>query len=359
MAGFLSLLANGEIGVNRLDRALALLLLLRGGRVWPAAELAARLEVSTRTVYRDIETLNAVGVPVYAELGRAGGFRLLPGYFLPPVMFSTAEAVALFLGLTLLQSLRATPFAAELETSEQKLLAALPERLRAVLAAMPALVGFEAIPGDAFHHERAGDHAPGQTASPAVEGQVVAVFLQAILDCGGVVLHYRSPYQAHDQRLTVAPCGAFWDRGRWYLAGATGVDGAEVRLWRADRVLAIAPQPRPAAPDAAFDVRQLLGHKWLRAAMAQWRREAPVVIRLTRQQAARLQQDWYYRHAQYERAGEDRVLMTFGEDERAVVFDLVRWLGPGAELVEPRAWRAELRAELRQILSQYAADHPA
>src|SRR5690348_2995647 len=193
--------------MNRLDRALALLLLLRGGRVWPATALAARLEVSTRTVYRDIETLNAVGVPVYAELGRAGGFRLLPGYFLPPVMFSTTEAVALFLGLTLLRSLRAAPFATEMETSEQKLLAALPERLRAILAAMPALVGFEAIPGDAFHHERTGDRSPDQAASPSAEGQVVAVFLQAILDRGGAVLHYRSPYQAHAQRLTVAPCG--------------------------------------------------------------------------------------------------------------------------------------------------------
>jgi predicted DNA-binding transcriptional regulator YafY len=345
--------------VNRLDRALALLLLLRGGRVWPATELAARLEVSTRTVYRDIETLNAVGVPVYAELGRAGGFRLLPGYFLPPVMFSTAEAVSLFLGLTLLRSLRAIPFAPELETSEQKLLAAVPERLRAILAAMPALVGFETIPDDAFHHERSSNHSPPQTTSAAAEGHVVADFLRAVLDRGSIVLHYHSPYQRHTQRLTVEPCGAFWDRGRWYLAGTTGADSAETRLWRADRVLGIAPQPGPATPKPAFDIRQLLGHKWLRAAMEQWRQESLVIIRLTRRQATRLQQDWYYRHADYAPLDGDQVLMTFGEDDRDVVLDLVRWLGPGAELVEPRAWRADLRTELRQILSQYAADDSA
>ncbi len=99
--------------MNRFDRALAILLLLRSGKTLSATDLARRFEVSTRTIYRDIETLSAVGVPVYAEMGRDGGFRLLPGYFLPPVMFSVGEAISLLLGLTLLRSLRATPFAAE------------------------------------------------------------------------------------------------------------------------------------------------------------------------------------------------------------------------------------------------------
>jgi hypothetical protein len=50
------------------------------------------------------------------------------------------------------------------------------------------------------------------------------------------------------------------------------------------------------------------------------------------------------------------VLMTFGEGERAVVLELLRWLGPGAELVAPVAWRAALRAELAQMLEVYAED---
>src|SRR4029079_15822402 len=128
--------------MNRLDRALGILLGLRGGKVISATELARRVEGSTRTIYRDIETLSSLGVPVYAEKGRVGGFRLGEGYFLPPVMFSGGEAISLVRGLSLLRNLRASPFAAERETGAQKLLAAMPDRLRAVLAEAPQAIGF-------------------------------------------------------------------------------------------------------------------------------------------------------------------------------------------------------------------------
>jgi predicted DNA-binding transcriptional regulator YafY len=91
--------------MNRFDRALAILLLLRSGKTWSAPNLACRLEVSTRTIYRDIETLSAVGVPVYAEAGPEGGYRLVEGYFLPPIAFTVGEATSLLTGLALLDRL--------------------------------------------------------------------------------------------------------------------------------------------------------------------------------------------------------------------------------------------------------------
>src|SRR5256885_13988528 len=112
--------------MNRLDRALGILLVLRGGKAISATELSRRFEVSTRTIYRDIETLGSLGVPVYAEMGRAGGFRLAGGYFLPPGVVLVREAVLLVLWLSLLRNLRASPFAAERGTGAQKLLAGLP-----------------------------------------------------------------------------------------------------------------------------------------------------------------------------------------------------------------------------------------
>ncbi len=123
--------------MNRFDRALAILLLLRSGRTWSAPELAERLGVSVRTIYRDIDTLDGVGVPIYAEAGREGGFRLVEGYFLPPVAFTTGEATSLLTGLALLERLHARPFAAELDTAAHKLLAAVPEPLRTSVAWAP------------------------------------------------------------------------------------------------------------------------------------------------------------------------------------------------------------------------------
>jgi predicted DNA-binding transcriptional regulator YafY len=146
--------------------------------------------------------------------------------------------------------------------------------------------------------------------------------------------------------------GLLWDRDRWYLVGQREGRKEEPRLWRADRVLSIKIDGQ-CADDDAFDVETLLNRRWLSKAMAQWVNEAPVVIRLTQRQAQCLQQDWYYRHARFEAVSEHQVVMTFGADNQALVFELLRWLGPGAELLEPKAWRAPLREELRQMAMCY------
>lgn len=337
--------------MNRFDRALAILLLLRSGKTLSATDLAQRFEVSTRTIYRDIETLSAIGVPVYAEMGRGGGFRLLAGYFLPPVMFSVEEAVSLLLGLTLLRSLRATPFAADLETAEHKLLAAVPDHLRAVLTEAHTLIGFERPPADIFHPDPP-DPEPPETPT-TTEGMVVSVFLQTVLNRHTLLLHYRSPYRGTTSAVTIVPLGLFWDRDRWYLVGTRLGANSDMRLWRADRVLTITPQTLPAEATTGFDVRNLLGRTWLHTAMEQWRSQWPVTIRLSARQAARLQQDWYYRYATYEPTPDGDVLMTYGDYDQEIVFELLRWLGPEAELIQPKAWRAAVRDELARMLARY------
>src|SRR5437588_4813785 len=236
----------------------------------------------------------------------------------------------------------------------------MPDALRAVLADARKVIGFEGAPGDIFHPERPDPGPAGAADDPAAarpaEDQVLGVFLRAVLDRRGVDLQYRSPYRPATERLTVVPHGVFWDRDRWYLVGRPAGAAGDARLWRADRVLAIEPRALPAGPRPDFDVRGLLGRAWLRDAMARWREEGRVAIRLTRRQAARLAQDWYYRHASFEDLPDGRILMVFGEDNRDVVLELLRWLGPGAELLEPQEWRATPKAELRGMLAGYGAD---
>lgn len=338
--------------MNRFDRILAILLYLRSQKSVSAIKLAETFEVSRRTIYRDIETLSALGVPVYAERGREGGFQLLEGYFLPPLMFTTGEAVSLLLGLALLKNLHASPFEVELETARRKLLTAVPGRLNATLAQAQKLIGFEALAGDVFHPEPAAPLPPSAQA-PLSESQVITTFLQAILDSRAILIHYYSPYGRRTERIIAHPLGMFWDRDRWYLVGAQERPEREPRVWRADRVLKIRPERELELTPVDFDVQALLGRNWLEAAMARWRQESPVKIRLTSAQAERLRQDWYYRHAEYISLEADQVMMTIGEDRPKLVLELLRWLGPGAELVEPRAWRGSLKDELRQMLALY------
>ncbi len=340
--------------MQRFDRILGILLFLRSRRSVSASELAQHFAVSTRTIYRDIEALSALGVPVYAERGREGGFQLLEGYFLPPLMFSRDEAVSLLLGLTFLRRLRAQPFPAEIALAEQKILAALPDNLRAMLARAEKIVGFEDLPRDIFHPEPE----PSTSVLPGAqveshESGVIRAFLQAILSGQSILLHYRSPYRQESQVFSVEPQGLFWDRDRWYLAGQEIADKRVPRIWRADRVVRIKLQLASAGEQGDFDVSALLGHRWLREAMEHWRACAPVKIRLTTAQAERLRQDWYYQHACFEPLTENTVMMSFGESNPSIALELLRWLGPGAELVEPQGWREMAKAELQAMLMSY------
>lgn len=339
--------------MNRFDRSLGILLQLRSGKTIAASALARRFEVSRRTIYRDIEALAAVGVPVYAEPGRDGGFRLVEGYFLPPVTLSLGEATSLLAGLAILVRLRARPFAADLEAAAQKLLAAFPEERRAVLEHAQQIIGFERIPHDSFHPERAAP-APQPAEPRPAEGAVLTTFLQCIFEQRAALLDYHAAHRPQPSTRVVLPDGVFWDRDLWYLVGRQQADG-EPRIWRADRVRSISVHEQAAPRAAHFDIEQLLGRGWLRRAMADWLHESPITIRMTPAQAARLQEDWYYGSAHYESVGE-LVEMTIGEVDQQLVFDLVRWLGPGAELIEPASWRAALATELQRMAAAYAGD---
>ncbi len=343
--------------MQRFDRILGILLFLRSEHTVSAGELARRFEASTRTIYRDLETLSALGVPLYTERGRQGGVRLLPGYFLPPLMFTQQEAIALLFGLTLQKRLRVIPFPTERAMVERKLLAALPDNLRSLLAKAEKLVGFEGTPSDIFHPEPASQNAEPtammQEQADLQQSQTISTFFQAILDGKLVLMLYASPYRTRERSVLVEPLGLLWDRDRWYLAARAAEQERPVGFWRADRVIQLKPRQPLASVQHEFDVRALLGRNWLESAMEDWRHRAPVKIRLSCAQAERLQQDWYYRHAHFEPITQDQVLMTFGEQNPTVVLELLRWLGPGAELLEPQAWRERMREELRQMLTYY------
>jgi predicted DNA-binding transcriptional regulator YafY len=338
--------------VKELDRILGILLALQSQRRISARQLAERFDVSTRTIYRDLHTMSLLGIPVYAERGRNGGVRLLEGYFLPPLMFSRSEAIALLLGIIILRTLRAVPFLTDVDTATQKLLAAVPDNLRATLARLEQIIGAEMPPADIFHGE---PDEPASTSNPQRDGATVTHFLQALLDNNAVRLAYQSPYRDAALTIDAHPLGIFWDRGRWYLATNNPEHGESQRLWRADRVTSIRALGPTSERATDFDIGSLLGHAWLRTAMATWRERAPVRLRITAEQAQRLQQDWYYRFAQYEADDNGRVIMTFGERDRELVLSLARWLGPGAELLSPASWRATLREQLTAMLHQLDA----
>lgn len=336
--------------MRRTDRLLGILFQLNDQEVVPAAELAEQFEVSVRTIYRDMDALSELGIPFYSQTGRNGGFQLLEGYRLPPIMFSEREAISLVLGIALLRSLQARPYAADLDLAAGKLIQALPSVLQQTLHHAQQRIGFETTAHTAFHIE-CGDFGSSRTSSQQVN-RVLDEFLDAILSSNRVDIHYQSPYRRGSPRhYDARPVGLFWDRDCWYLIGK--LKNAEERIWRADRVQKILQKQDEITVSDAGDIRAYLNRSWLAAAMRDWASEYPVRILLTPAQADRLRADWYYQHAMYEDAADGRIMLTFGQDRPEIVCELVRWLGPGAELIEPEPWRALLRRDLEAMLGLY------
>ena len=130
--------------MNRVDRLLGYLLIFQNNELVRAQDLAERFEVSERTVYRDVDALCEVGVPLYGTPGE--GYRLMDGYYLPPIMFSEEEARALFLSISMLTGLAkegATNRAAQ--SALEKVRAVLPEPTLHQVEALQAVIGFRSV----------------------------------------------------------------------------------------------------------------------------------------------------------------------------------------------------------------------
>ncbi|MGI5350145.1 helix-turn-helix transcriptional regulator [Streptomyces sp. CA-250714] len=198
------------------DRLLAILLLLQTrGRV-PADELAAELEVSARTIYRDVEALSAAGVPVYAERGRHGGITLLPGYRTDVTGLTGDEARALFV------------LAAQGVHSALGLDSALVSALRKVMAALPA----PHRPAAELTSRRIlvdpDRWLPGPRREVELDALHTAVFADRRLR-----LRYRHSGDSRLRTYTVDPYGLVSKAGVWYLVADRRRSPA---LFRVDRI---------------------------------------------------------------------------------------------------------------------------
>ncbi|GAA3908661.1 helix-turn-helix transcriptional regulator [Streptomyces lannensis] len=218
----------------RASRLVTLLLLLQNRGRMTAQQLAEELEVSVRTVYRDVEALGAAGIPLYGAAGHAGGYRLVDGYRTRLTGLTADEAQAAFLA--------ALPGAAAelglgeaLATAQLKLRAALPAELREDAGRI---------------QERFLLDAPGWYGD-ADDAPHLASVAAAVWARRAAVLRYRRWRAPEEIERRVEPYGLVLKAGRWYLV-AGGSSG--IRTYRVDQILHIGPlEERFAVPDE-FDL---------------------------------------------------------------------------------------------------------
>jgi predicted DNA-binding transcriptional regulator YafY len=216
----------------RASRLLSIMMLLQTRGRMSAEALAAELEVSVRTVYRDIDQLSASGVPVYADIGRNGGFALLDGWQTRLTGLTAPEAQALFLS-GLPGPAAELGLGAEVQQAELKLLAALPADWQAEAKRISSR----------FHLDPAGWFQPGY-----VHAHLKAV-AEAVWAERRLSVRYESWSRVSDRVLE--PYGLVLKGGIWYVVARSGED---VRTFRLSGIKALIALEETFARPKDFDL---------------------------------------------------------------------------------------------------------
>jgi predicted DNA-binding transcriptional regulator YafY len=248
------------------SRLLELLEVLQGRPLVTGRELGDRLGVDRRTVRRDVATLQRLGIPVEGERGVGGGYRLRPGYRLPPLMLTEDEATAVVLGLTAARRL-ALGDADGTDGALAKIHRVLPDALRRRVEALEATLAFTG---------------PALTGEPPA-GETVLLLADAIRRSRRVRVTYRS-FEGERTQRELSPYGLVVHAGRWYLA-AHDHTRAALRTFRVDRIrrAAIVDVAAITAPDG-FDA---LEHVSRTLAEVPWPWEVDVLLELPLEDARR------------------------------------------------------------------------
>ncbi|ATL27187.1 Transcriptional regulator, DeoR family [Streptomyces formicae] len=311
------------MGAMRAARLIKMVLLLQARPSMTAAELAAELEVSERTITRDAQALSEAGVPVYADRGRTGGYRLIGGYRTRLTGLGRSEAEALFLS--------GVPGALREMGLDD---AASAARLKVSAALMPSLRDASQNAAQRFHLD-----APGwfqETPAP----ELLPAVADAVWDDRLIDVRYRR--QDAEVERELEPYGLVLKAGVWYLC-ARVTDSGTYRVYRIDRFTAVAAGEQRFVRDEEFDLPGFWDERAAQFARAILRAE--VVVRLTEAGVRRLPHatDAVATREALEAAGEPdatgRVTITLPVENEDVAYTQLMALGPEAEVLEPAALR--------------------
>ena len=216
-------------------RVLAVLELLQAHGRMSGSALAARIGVDGRTLRRYIAMLEELGIPITSERGRFGGYLLVPGFKLPPMMFGDDEALALSLGLLAARGLGLADAAPAIASAQAKLERVMPAALQRRVRATDETIALDLSRG----RTAGGDSSILRTLSAAAQARQ------------RVHLRYRSAARADSER-DFDPYGLAWRGGAWYAVGHCHLRKG-LRSFRLDRIESVTPLPLSFARPEQFD----------------------------------------------------------------------------------------------------------
>jgi len=202
---------------KRFDRIVSILIQLQSKKIVKAHELAERFEVSLRTIYRDIRTLEASGVPIYSEAGI--GYSLMEGYRLPPVMFTREEASSFIAAEKLMQKFTDKELGSHYASAAFKLKAVLQSSDKDWVSNIESNILMQPT-GNLFNEK-----------SP----NTLACLFKSIAEKTQIILFYQTAQSEEATERTIEPVGIFHDNDNWYTLGYCHLR-KDYRQFRTDRI---------------------------------------------------------------------------------------------------------------------------
>ncbi|MFN3165822.1 MAG: helix-turn-helix transcriptional regulator [Phycisphaeraceae bacterium] len=228
---------------DRVNRLLQLITLLQTRTGWDGQSLARELDISTRTLFRDLNTLEQAGIPCRSDDG--GGYRIQQGFFLPPVSLSASEVLGLMQLTRFVGQHRERPFHAHALSAIYKLISTVPEPLRSTCGQMLAHINTRPDP-------KLPDDAEAR----------VFTQLQQSIDLGRACeLLYTSPAEDGPLRLQLEPYLLHHANRAWYVLGKTDLHD-EVRMLKLIRIESVTMLTRVFDKPRGFTAEQKLGNAW-------------------------------------------------------------------------------------------------
>ncbi len=314
--------------MNRVDRLVAIILLLQSKKVIRAKDIAEHFEISLRTVYRDMNALCEAGVPISAAAGE--GYGLVEGYQLPPVMFTREEASALFLGGKFVEKLTDASLIKHAESALLKIQSVLPEDTQDYLQKLQASTAlfFRGTPNN-----------------PGFLNDTLATIQDAIVHRKILSLEYYSKHRESFTERLVEPLGLVYYSNHWHLIAYCRMR-QDYRDFRTDRIKTIQLKETPFPRKENFILKKYLQDFFTV--------EHPfeIQIKFDNRIVDSVREKYAFGLVE-EKAVEDGTIMTFLIPDTQWVLSWLLSFGTMVTVISPDSLREKLLAQAQNLVLHY------
>lgn len=304
-----------------------LIMYVNAKRHFIAEDVAHEFHVSVRTAHRYLMELSEMGIPLYTEPGRNGGYRVLENRTLPPIIFNENEAFAIFFAFQSLKYYKSLPFDIDIESVSRKLNAYLPSDTRKKIDNLDSVLSF-------WNKKRG-------VPSPHLKEIIEAALKNHILD-----IEYQSKHKNTNREVT--PIGVYAYDGFWYMP-ALDLSCDEIRVFRLDRILALNNTQKVHSPSIKLD-------SWLGNLTTQEPNE-PIHLfaELTREGIRKCaSHPWIEPHVKVTDENHGHVDMYIDKSEVTFVSNFFLQLGTNAKVIKPQGIIDNICRQLNDTIRHYS-----